>query len=318
MSSLSASRIDRSDIISRRGIPPVVKTLVRGSFLRISADITGGLPLDHWKTRSIRHPSEGPFEALSNVYRQQGGVKAYWAGLPAKLVEGSLCGGLLLVGKEGAKTALTRAVTSARLPIGEAAIGALSGVAGGVAQCAVLTPSTFLVMTAATTGRPVANTLSQILKGERKVTDLYTGGGPLVLREATNWASRQGITDLTRNFLKRQGVGAGIALEIGSGVLGGVLACWNNPFEVARIRQQRDLAVAAAASAKRKARPATAKARDGSVVTVPSPQASSLEVIRFVIATEGVGGLFIGLIPRCIVSAHLTCFMVVAPRLLGV
>ena len=93
------------------GLPAVVKTLARGSFLRISADVTGGLPLDHWKTRSIRNPAEGPFEALANVYRRQGGVKAYWAGLPAKLIEGSLCGGLLLVGKEGAKKALTRAVS---------------------------------------------------------------------------------------------------------------------------------------------------------------------------------------------------------------
>jgi len=299
------------------GLPAVVKTLARGSFLRISADVTGGLPLDHWKTRSIRNPAEGPFEALANVYRRQGGVKAYWAGLPAKLIEGSLCGGLLLVGKEGAKKALTRAVSSARLPLGEAAIGALSGVAGGVAQCAVLTPSTFLVMTAATTGKPVLETMKQIVQGERKVTDLYTGGGPLVMREATNWASRQGITDLTRNLLRRRGVASGIALEIGSGIFGGVLACWNNPFEVARIRQQRDLALAAA---QKPSRPTNRKvqALDGSLVTVPSPQASSLAVIRFVVATEGVKGLFIGIVPRCIVSAHLTCFMVVAPRLLGV
>ena len=167
-----------------------MKTLARGSMLRISADVTGGLPLDHWKTRSIRHPSEGPFEALCNVYRQQGGVKAFWAGLPAKLIEGSLCGGLLLVGKEGCKTTLTRAVTRMRLPVGEAAIGAVAGVAGGVAQCAVLTPSTFLVMTAATTGCSVMETVSKIARGERKFTDLYTGGGGLVMREATNWASR--------------------------------------------------------------------------------------------------------------------------------
>jgi len=193
--------------------------LARGSLLRISADVTGGLPLDHWKTRSIRHPAEGPIEALCNVYRKQGGAKAYWAGLPAKLVEGALCGGILLAGKESCKRALTNVVARAQLPLGEAAIGALSGMAGGVATCVVLTPSTFLVMTAATTGRPVLETLSQILKGERKATDLYTGGGPLVMREASNWASRQGITDLTRTLLLRQGVGAGIALEIGSGVL---------------------------------------------------------------------------------------------------
>ncbi len=40
------------------------------------------------------------------------------------------------------------------------------------------------------TGTPVLGTLSEFARGERKLTDLYTGGAPLVLREATNWASR--------------------------------------------------------------------------------------------------------------------------------
>ena len=120
----------------------------------------------------------------------------------------------------------------ARLPLGEAVIGGIAGVVGGTAQCLVLTPTTFLTMTAATTGQPVLNTLQQMARGERKLSDLYTGGGPLMLREASNWASRQGITDFTRNLLRSQGVPQGVALEIGSGILGGVVACWNNPFEV--------------------------------------------------------------------------------------
>jgi len=76
--------------------PTVLRTLARGSFLRVSADLSGGLPLDHWKTRSVRHPREGPLEALCAVWTKQGGLPAYWAGLPAKLVEGFCCGGLLL------------------------------------------------------------------------------------------------------------------------------------------------------------------------------------------------------------------------------
>ena len=58
-------------------------------------------------------------------------------------------------------------------------ICAVSGIAGGTAQCIILTPSTFLVMTAATTGRPVIETLGQMARGERKFADLYTGGGSL-------------------------------------------------------------------------------------------------------------------------------------------
>jgi len=101
---------------------------------------------------------------------------------------------------------------------------------------------------------------------------------------------------------------------------GGVLACWNNPFEVARIRQQRDLALAAQSKSRGKnpVPPQKVRALDGSFVVTPSLEASSFDVIRFVIATEGVQGLFAGIVPRCIVSAHLTVFLVVVPRLLRV
>jgi len=66
----------------------VGKFLACSSLLRISADVTGGLPLDHWKTRSIRHPAEGPIEALCNVYHKEGGAKVYWARLPSKARRG--------------------------------------------------------------------------------------------------------------------------------------------------------------------------------------------------------------------------------------
>ena len=77
----------------------VAKTLARGSFLRISADMSGGLPLDHWKTRSVRFPSEGPVESLCNIWRQQGGLPAFWAGTPAVLFQGFFCGALLMAAK---------------------------------------------------------------------------------------------------------------------------------------------------------------------------------------------------------------------------
>ena len=53
------------------GAIPLVKTLAKGSFLRISADLTGGLPLDHWKTRSVRHPSEGPERARARARERE-------------------------------------------------------------------------------------------------------------------------------------------------------------------------------------------------------------------------------------------------------
>lgn len=248
----------------------------------------------------MRHPNESPLESWRNIWiLQGGGPAAYWAGLPAKVVEGSLCGACLMAAKEGTRTALVRA----RTPLTEAAIGAISGMAGGVAQTAILAPTTFLIMTAATTQTPVGQTALQFWRRERPVTDLWTGGGPLALREASNWASRVGITDLIRNGMRRQGAPAGVALEIASGVLGGVLACWNNPFEVVRIQHQRDLALRQA----RRGRGGVAPARLHAEGT--------WETMRRVSDEQGWQALFTtGIVPRCALSAWLTVFMVVAPR----
>jgi hypothetical protein len=57
------------------------------------------------------------------------------------------------------------------------------------------------------------------------------------MRQATNWASRQGFTEYIRAyFMKKHGtkkISAGE--EIIAGGIGGALSCWNQPFEVARI-----------------------------------------------------------------------------------
>lgn len=65
----------------------------------------------------------------------------------------------------------------------------------------------------------------------------------------------------------------------------GTLACWNHPFEVARIEMQ------AAASAGEKSR-------------------SMMEVFRMIVKTDGVKGLFQGLIPRVGLGIWQTLFMV--------
>ncbi|KAJ1481026.1 mitochondrial carrier domain-containing protein [Baffinella frigidus] len=284
---------------------PIVGNLARGSMLRISADLSGGLPLDHWKTRSVRFPNESPVESFKAIWiHQGGGPSAYWKGLPAKVVEGSMCGAVLMAAKEGTRSALLKA----RVPLAEAAIGAISGMAGGVAQTLVLAPTTMLIMTAATCNQPVGDTALQFIRRERPLSDLWTGGGPLALREASNWASRVGITDLVRNSMLRKGAPAGVALEISSGVLGGVLACWNNPFEVVRIRHQRDLALIQAGGL-------AGLRGEGGKGPAPVLGEGTWQTMRRVADEEGVEALFLtGIVPRCCLSAWLTCFMVVAPR----
>ena len=67
----------------------------------------------------------------------------------------------------------------------------------------------------------------------RGLATLYAGAGAVAMRQATNWASRQGLTDL---FQRRLGLPL-----LACGVLGGIGSCWNTPLEVKRIRAQSGL-----------------------------------------------------------------------------
>ena len=72
----------------------------------------------------------------------------------------------------------------------------------------------------------------------------YPGGVAIAFRQATNWASRQGFTEIVREKARTAiyGDAEGAKLtkweEVGCGIVGGTLASWNHPFEVARIEAQ--------------------------------------------------------------------------------
>ena len=82
-----------------------------------------------------------------------------------------------------------------------------------------------------------------------------------------------------------------VSQEALSGVIGGALACWNHPFEVARIEAQ-----------------AAAAAGEKSVGMVG--------VLSNVVAKEGVGGLFAGIVPRLCLGIYQTLFMVTGAKLI--
>jgi hypothetical protein len=58
------------------------------------------MPFEVWKTRMGRFRTEGNIEAARNVYNNGGGVRAFWAGTSAKMVESFTKGGILLFAKE--------------------------------------------------------------------------------------------------------------------------------------------------------------------------------------------------------------------------
>jgi hypothetical protein len=79
--------------------------------------------------------------------------------------------------------------------------------------------------------------------------------------------------------------------EAGAGIIGGALACWNHPFEVARIQMQ-------------------------SAADRGEPKQNMLQVFRTVVKEHGIPGLFKGIIPRLGLGIWQTLFMVTGAKLI--
>ena len=127
----------------------------------------------------------------------------------------------------------------------------------------------------------------------------YKGSVPLMARQGSNWASRQGITDYVRRSIrewKASSSGGGeqrltIGEEAIAGVIGGCLSTWNQPFEVMRIDAQ--------------ARAARGEASRGMVKTA-----------SVIMKESGTLGFFVGVIPRMGLCVAQTLFMVTLPYVL--
>lgn len=164
------------------------------------------------------------------------------------MVEAASKGFVLMVAKEAINDALLVAGVSPVMA------GVLAGAGGGVAQVAVMGPCTFLVTAKVVSAKAGGGGAASVTTAQRVrdvystkgVAGFYPGGTALAFRQATNWASRQGLTEAARGRLLARKSGLGDvpgaakpklsgAEEVLAGTVGGVLSCWNHPFEVARI-----------------------------------------------------------------------------------
>lgn len=270
------------------------KDLLRGGILQCLEASTLGLPFEVWKTRMGRFRKESTVDAFKSVY-QRGGIKAFYAGYTPKIVESFLKGGILLFAKE----AIIRSCYN--VGMNDVTSGLIGGFGGGCAQVTVMGPCTLMVTAAVTGDKSVS--LLQHAKNTYKARGIggfYAGGTALLLRQGSNWMSRQGFTDVTREFLKSRHVSRGestkdvklsVAEETISGIVGGALSTWNQPFEVLRIEAQ-----AAAASGQ-------------------APR-SFLQNVQHIVKENGIRGLFQGIIPRMGLCITQTVFLVSIPRLI--
>ena len=113
------------------------------------------------------------------------------------MVESFLKGGILLF----AKDAIIRG--SKTVGISDVPAGILGGFGGGVSQVIVLGPCTYLVTASvnAEKGTSVLK-LAQDTFSSRGIRGFYHGGVALMLRQGTNWASRQAFTDAARKAIR--------------------------------------------------------------------------------------------------------------------
>lgn len=267
------------------------KDLVNGAVLQCVEAASLGMPFEVWKTRMGRFREESTFTALQNVYKRAG-ITGFWQGTGPKMVESALKGAILLFSKEAILN------SSKQAGIGQTASGFLAGAGGGICQTTVMGPCTFLV-TAMVTGdknTSIGGLIGKTWK-EGGIKGFYPGGSAIAFRQASNWASRQGLTEWARGVIHstRHAGKPETKLSKGeeamAGCIGGALSCWNQPFEVARIQMQ-----AAAAAGE--------------------PKVSMVQTLKTVVAQGGPQALFKGIIPRVCLGMWQTLFMVTGAKVL--
>mmetsp|Transcript_14005 Transcript_14005/g.16961 ORF Transcript_14005/g.16961 Transcript_14005/m.16961 type:complete len:316 (+) Transcript_14005:85-1032(+) len=261
-----------------------------GAGIQCAEAATLGMPFEVWKTRMGRFRNESTLEAFGNVYNK-GGVGAFWAGTGPKMVESALKGAILMFSKEAINDACLGSGLSPTTS------GILAGAGGGVCQVSIMGPCTFLV-TGAVNSTTNESTMSRIQRtwAANGLKGFYPGGTAIAFRQATNWASRQGFTEFVRERAKMSLYGNNQAKlskweEAGCGVIGGTLACWNHPFEVARIEMQ-------------------------SRADAGQSKLNMVQVFQLVTKEQGVGGLFKGIVPRVGLGIWQTLFMVTGVKII--
>ena len=143
-------------------------------------------------------------------------------------------------------------------------------------------------------GEPIsALQVAQQVIQERGIRGLYRGSPAVAMRQATNWASRQGFTEFVRPRIPIDGVVG----ELLAGCIGGTLSAWNTPFEVARIESQ-------------------SKVMSGNNKDGGEKKRSLVGTMCDIVEERGPGALYVGLIPRAAQACYQTLFLVCVPRLL--
>lgn len=304
--------------------------LRNGAVLQTVEALSLGLPFEVWKTRMGRFRTESNLEAIRNVHKR-GGLAAFWAGALPKGIESASKGAVLLFAKDGFDNMFTK------MGLSPTVSALLAGAAGGTTQTIVMGPCTFLV-TGAVTGDKSVSLMSRIRQvyQAKGIAGFYAGGVAVGVRQATNWASREGFTvgvrQQFRKYFHDNNPTARLSAgeEILAAAIGGTLSCWNHPFEVVRIEMQSVGNIVAdknhaSSSSSSSTSASTSSSLSTSSASSPSSSIASQQphkTIGFfatfghIYRERGLPGFFRGVVPRILLGVYQTLFMVTIARVI--
>ncbi|KAJ3184759.1 hypothetical protein HDU85_001437 [Gaertneriomyces sp. JEL0708] len=208
---------------------------------------TLGQPFEVVKTHMAANRNDGLLQSVQKTY-QRGGIKGFYQGLiPWAWIEASTKGAVLLFASSEIEHVAKKGGLSAT------AAGVLGGMGGGVAQAyTTMGFCTFMKTVEVTRHKGAgANTstlqvAAEIFKREG-ITGLNRGVSAVAVRQMTNWGSRLGIARFTESAIRYFRPDSTKNMQLSTGerlfasVIGGGLACWNQPIEVIRVEMQSQL-----------------------------------------------------------------------------
>jgi len=259
-----------------------------GAFIQTFEVSTLGQPFEVLKTHLAANRKDTFLTAIKKTY-QRGGIRGYYQGLiPWAWIEASTKGGVLLF------TSSEIEYHCRKFGLSKTMAGTIGGMGGGIAQAyTTMGFCTFMKTVEVTRHKNADNPTStwkiayQVWQKEG-IRGLNKGVTAVALRQMTNWGSRFGISRLTEKFfLNGENRKLTTSERILASVVGGALACWNQPIEVIRVEMQSQI-----------------KSAD---------RPKNLNIVstaKYIYAQNGFKGFYRGVTPRVMLSVYLTVCMV--------
>ncbi|KAJ1971473.1 hypothetical protein H4R35_005238 [Dimargaris xerosporica] len=260
-----------------------------GAFIQTFEVSTLGQPFEVLKTHMAANRGDGLKAAIRKTYAR-GGISGFYQGLiPWAWIEASTKGGVLLfASSEIEHLCRTKGLSPS-------ASGVIGGMLGGVAQAYTTMGFCTFMKTVEVTRHKNPGVQTSTWKvayevfQQEGIRGLNKGVSAVAVRQMTNWGSRLGIARITESLFKGQDKSRKLTTSerLMASVVGGALACWNQPIEVIRVEMQ--------SQAKAEGRP---------------EKLNIWTTAKYIYRSSGLLGFYRGVTPRIMLSTYLTVCMV--------